>query len=240
MLNLILSMDIVIPLGRGSRNSDMELRYCLRGIEMYACDVENVFIIGERPSFLSNVIHIHAVDMDGHEYKERNIYSKIMLACSDKRVSDDFLFFNDDHFLLAPFDPSTYHYKESLRETQMNRKVKDAYYLAICNTLGYIGDGKNFDVHCPIVYNKERFKRTVGTASWYQKGGFLIKSLYCNMNGIVGSYFQDLKITKPFSRWDLNILIRKRPYFSVGDHGINDNLKQLLKDLYPNPSRYES
>lgn len=233
-------MDIVLPLGKGSINNNLELRFCLRSIEKYVADVENVFIIGERPDFLRNTVHVSAIDMQGHEYKERNIFSKIMLACNDPRVSDDFLFFNDDHFLLRPWLADTFHHRETLKEMQFNRIVKDAYYKAICNTVAFIGgDAFNFDVHCPIVYNKERFKRTVGRADWYKKGGFLIKSVYCAMNGIVGSLVQDLKISKPFSPREIRLMLRDRPYFSCSDHGLNKPLRDYLHELFPNPSRYE-
>src|SRR5690606_18188809 len=111
---------------------------------------------------------------------------------------DEFLFFNDDHFLLAPWDPATFHYKRSLQESLSSRKVQDAYYRTLHNTIALLGGGNNFDTHCPILYNKERFRRTVGTAPWYRPYGFAIKSLYCHLNGIEGSRYPDCKISRPY------------------------------------------
>lgn len=233
-------MDIVIPLGRGSVHDNLELRWCLRGIEKYVCDVENVFIVGEKPSFLQNIIHVSALDVPEKDQKEANIFRKIMVACGDKRVSDDFLFFNDDHFLLKPFEPLTYHYKCSLQESIDTRRVKDIYFRTLNNTLSVLGGGNNFDTHCPILYNKTLFKKSVGTLRWHIKGGYCIKTVYCQMNGITGEWFQDLKIGKPFTTSELRTLIANRPYFSVADHGITPAFKKLMEYLYPEKSRYES
>ena len=233
-------MDVVIPLGKGSLHQDLELRYCLRSIEQYVNDVENVFIVGQKPAFLKNVIHIAASDNDSREQKEANIFRKIDMACRDKRVSDEFLFFNDDHFLLDPFAPDTYHYKCSLQESLLTRKVNDNYAKTLANTLGIIRMGNNFDTHCPIVYKKDWFLRSVSTAPWYQKNGFCIKSLYCNMNGIEGEYYPDLKINKQHSVGELFSMLIDRPYFSVADQGFTNDFRILLQMLYPCKSIYES
>ena len=51
-------MDIVIPLGTGSRWQNNELRFALRSIEKYLTGYDKIFIIGECPSYLQNIIHI--------------------------------------------------------------------------------------------------------------------------------------------------------------------------------------
>jgi hypothetical protein len=80
----------------------------------------------------------------------------------------------------------------------------------------------------------------VATASWHLNAGFLIKSLYCNMNGIEGSFYRDLKLSKPYSESELHILTNKRLYFSCADFAITPIFEYFLQELYPNPSRYES
>src|SRR5688500_2320198 len=98
--------SIVIPLaanGFGSRNNDIELRYCLRSIETHLSGYGDIFLIVHKPKWVKNVMHIPAEDEQRTWWKERNIYRKILLACEDPRVSDDFLFMNDDHYLLSDF-----------------------------------------------------------------------------------------------------------------------------------------
>ena len=48
-------IDVVIPLGTGSRWQDNELRYCLRSIEKNLSGVNEVVIVGEKPKWLTNV-----------------------------------------------------------------------------------------------------------------------------------------------------------------------------------------
>lgn len=231
-------MDIVIPLGKGSLHHNAELRYCLRSIEMYVPDHGNIFIIGELPDWLQEVIHIPAVDSPHRELKEQNIFKKIMLACNDKRVSDDFYFFNDDHFLCRQWNFS-YDYKCSLQDSIRSRRVHDTYYRTLHNTHSFLRGGNNFDTHAPIIYNKEKFKRSVGIAPWHMACGFGIKSLYCNMNGIEGRRYPDLKVNNGRTLRDLWTMIETRDYFSVGDGGLNQDFLMLLNMLYPNKSKYE-
>jgi len=93
---------------------DNELRYSLRSIEKYLSGVGQVFIIGDCPDFLTNVIHIPATDEENREWKDRNIYRKLLIACNDVRISENFLFVNDDHYLTQPFEAGKFpfYYRE--------------------------------------------------------------------------------------------------------------------------------
>jgi hypothetical protein len=232
-------MDIVIPY-RHSASNGLELRYTLRGIEKFFPDLENIFIIGDCPEFVDNIIHIPAKDAPERHLKARNIMSKLWIACEDKRVSDTFAMFNDDHFLLKPYNHS-YHYSQYLQYSVASYTVHQTYRNTLNNTMAYLNGGKNFDTHCPIIFNKELFVRTVTTADWSKPWGYGIKSLYCNMAGIEGEYYPDLKIKSPFPKDRIvNDLLAGRPYFSIDDRGLNDAMKEVLQELYPPKSIYES
>lgn len=236
-------MDIVIPLGNGSHWDNLELKFALRSLVAYCHHVDNVYIIGEKPNWLKSVVHIPAVDKPGQENKERNICNKILLACSLPELSTNFLFMNDDHFLLSRIPPLWCYYHDMLSNTIDNRPAHDSYYYALQNTLEALDKKhlptKNFDCHAPIIYNKEKFKRVMSRHDWTIPNGYVIKSLYCNTLSIPGKKCTDLKITTRFRCSELEALTAGRKFFSIGDGATGADLNIFLNYLYPDKSKYE-
>lgn len=232
--------SIVIPLGAGSRNNDLELRYCLRSIEKHLTGYGDIFIVGEKPDWLRNVIHIPCPDYGDKTYdKEHNIYCKIMAACADDRVTDDFLFMNDDHFLLQNYEAGKFpYYCQGWLSEFLT--VSD-YKHTVNNTVEWLlgRDCPYFDIHCPILYNKEKFGWCVSHADWEKKFGYCIKTLYCEINAITAPEYPDLKINESYHSAQIHKLIAGRAWFSIGDKAFNGGIKKVLQDLYPKKSRYE-
>jgi hypothetical protein len=231
-------MDIVIPY-RNSQSGGIELRYTLRGIQKYFPDLENIFIIGDCPEWVQNVIHIPATDATDRHFKARNIMNKLLIACNDKRVSDSFAMFNDEHFLLALFK-AWFHHAGKLEDSIRRYNQHQTYRNTLANTFHFLKGGYDFDTHGPIIYRKELFVRTVTTADWSRPWGYGIKSLYCNLAGIQGEYSTDLKFKQRWSKENINGLLLNRPYFSLDDRALNDQMITFLQELYPQQSIYES
>ncbi len=90
-------IDLVYVVGTGSRWNDNELRFSLRSVSKNLSNVGKVFIVGECPDYLKNVIHIPASDIfDSAINADGNMTHKLLLVCNNKELSDDFLFMNDD------------------------------------------------------------------------------------------------------------------------------------------------
>jgi hypothetical protein len=236
--------DIVMPLNNRSTQKNLELRYCLRSIEQHFTGVGNVFIIGHCPEWINNnVIHIPADEDPRNRFRDRNIMLKMQEACKDDRVSDNFLMVHDDHFLLADFEASTfpyYHcgpmvpnvgqYAETKRNTILALSIRDDVNYVI----------NNYDTHCPILFNKERFMRSVALADWSKWYGYCLKTLYCVMNGIEAEKVEDLKIRMPLKADEIMRLINGRGWFSIGDRCFTEGgMKDVLNNLYPLKSKYE-
>lgn len=230
-------MDIVIPLGKGSQNGNLELRYCLRGIEKHVGGRGNVFIIGECPGFLHNVIHIPASDTREKHFKARNICTKLLLACDDKRVSDDFAWFSDDHILLKEYQPD-YNYRATLEASLRNFTIHQTYRHTITNTYMVMQGGYDYG-HGPMVFKKDLFARAMGLVNWNERWGYVIKSLYCGLNGIEGQKQPDTKFKEPISAQQILSRIKGRPYFSFDDRAMNGALKTVLDQMFPQKSIYE-
>lgn len=233
--------SIVIPLGHGSHWNNTELRFCLRSVEKHLTGYGDVFIVGEKPDWLRNVIHVPFDEGFAPKAydKERNIFNKIMAACADERVTDSFLFMNDDHYLLQDYEAGRfpYYYDIVLNEFMT---VTD-YKYTVKNTLDYFLGALlgNFDVHCPIVYNKETFTWRMPLADWSKKFGYCIKSMYCDINGVIGDRCPDLKINECFTAYQICELIAGRPWFSIGDRAFDGGISEVLQELYPKKSIYE-
>lgn len=242
-------IDVVIPLGTGSIWDNNELRYCLRSIEKCLIDYRNIYIIGECPDWLRNVIHIPAADIHTHE---RNIMEKIKIACKQKDISDDFLFMNDDQFLLNFVNAAKfpYYHSGSIRDCIKKRHREDEYKSAMRNTEMalnfYRHDSNYFDVHYPVLYNKNDFPTIMDKYNW-QLNEYVIKSLYCNTKGVTGTQAPDCKIKGTIAYFKLVETVKKLNCFSIGDRSLTpypgeetSSVKILLKQLFINKSKYEA
>lgn len=235
-------IDLVYVLGKGSLWNDKEIKYSLRSVNKYLSGFRNIFIIGELPEFIHNVIHIPHSDMEMN--KEANIKQKILAACDNPDISTNFLFLNDDHFLLSDFDAQTfpYYYKGTLGNL-LARKRRGLYYRAVDRTYRHLLDKSSstlhFDTHCPIVYNKDKFRKVISEMNWETRCGIIIKSLYCNRLGIEGIKEPDCKINKLCSKEEILSIIKERKFFSIGNRALNNNLEEVLEQLYPEKSPWE-
>ena len=98
--------DVVYPIGNGSGWRNNELRFSLRALEQYGVNVGQIFIVGILPDFLtSTIINLPVKDIYNPSVNaDGNIIHKVLCACEDERLSEDFLFINDDHILLRSTD----------------------------------------------------------------------------------------------------------------------------------------
>ena len=226
-------IDIVIPLGKGSKHNNIELDYCIKGIKKHLKGYGNIYIIGENPK-RDDVVFIQHTESAKPVFKERNICDKLLHASSMAQVSDTFLYMNDDHFLLQDIDVDKFpfHHKGILPNTSGD----NVYYRSLKNTYRALSakgfDTLNYDVHAPMLIHKEAFIRTMSAYDWSVSYGYVIKSLYANTTGITGSFVRDVKMNKSYSEPEIKAKIDGQMYFSIGDAGLNDAMKKVLKELY--------
>lgn len=95
---------------------------------------------------------------------------------------------------------------------------------------------RNFDIHTPILYEKQKFIALEQEEWGYEH---IIKSLYCNRWGVQGEEMKDLKFSRPFKREEIRQAIQGKLWFSISENGTNDAMKDVLQELYHNPSKYE-
>lgn len=229
-------MDVVIPF-RKSLTDEIELHFCLRAIEKYLPELQNLFIIGTEPTWIRNHIYIPATDHLHTSMKASNIFQKLVLACNDKRVSDDFYCTADDVFLLRPY-VKEYNHKGLITENAFEYSSRMKYKQVLLNTMLQLNGG--YDIgHGPIVYNKDLFLRSVAKVNWNIQHGFSCKALYCNINNLVGEFQPDCKISSFHTSEQIDEKINGKPYFSINDYGLNQTMIKKLTELYPVKSQFE-
>lgn len=210
------------------------MNFALRSIEKHLRGYGQIFIVGDKPSWLKNVIHIPASDEP--YVKERNIMTKTLLACKDERVSDDFISWHDDLFILHPICYTEIKYWHDGTLEEAKSKSRGGYKTAIQNTIDNLKiHGLNFDIHAPIIYNKEKFQESM--KDWSRE--YVIKSRYANRWASEAVEMKDLKLNAPYKVETIKQKIKDRLFFSTGPFGLQPELCEVLNELYPNPSKYE-
>lgn len=214
-------MVLIMPLIRANYDN-IELRFALRSMAHIA---DHVVIIGYRPRWLMNVEHIPFTDNPRLIYKELNIYNKV---CAALDRYDEFIFANDDHFVMPGFDFNVNYYNGTLGMLNASH----GYKVTVQNTIDLLGpDARNFDTHCPIIIRKKYFEVSFKNVYFGKHYGFCMKSVYAA--NMLGEYEPDHKINS--EAFD----IAGRKYFSVSDRGLSQKFITMLHNMWPKKSRYE-
>lgn len=226
-------MDIVYPIGK-SNNDYRELRYSLRSLK-YLNNVGKVWIIGEKPDWIQNVVHIPRTDDMGD--KQLNVIEKIKLACQYKKLSDNFILMNDDFFYLEQTEVKNYicgQLKEKI-EWYEEKYPYSIYTTALKNcrrilkTLGL--EQKDYEIHYPIVINKEKWRELFHKLKI--TGSSTHRSLYGNYVNL------EAEKTEDFKQY-LHFKIPEREFLSI-DPEIENQREYIdyIENKFPKKSEYE-
>ncbi len=230
-------MDVLYILGNGSKWDDNELRFSLRSIEKNLIGLGNVYIVGRLPHFIQGVHHVEMKDESG-VCKQYNIMRKIYEGTKISELSSNFIFINDDHFLLHPLkvEAMQYWYDGTMLDRfRLTNYVR--YANCIHHVIDELGDGPYFDIHTPIVYNRTLFRDVMDRFDWNKENTYVVKSLYCNWLQIEGVQMDDNK--RDFPDWRSALKQNEgRTWFSTTDH-VSSGVKNYLQHLFPERSRFE-
>ena len=243
--------DVVYPIGKGSSWKNNELRFSLRSLEKYGINVGKLFIVGELPDFLTgeDIIHIQADDRFNPQVNaDGNIIEKVLAACADDRLSEDFLFINDDHILLEPVDlksipnfhkgdmntfPDNYwslnYWRKRLKRTRdiLNEKGLPALH---------------YDCHTPILINKKAFVEMISHFDYKEGIGLTMKSLYGNYipSDLSRLLTREKKtVFSGLNEANLSFRLLDSEFMAFNDSGLNQALKIWLYQNFEKPSKWE-
>lgn len=228
------------------------MKYAIRSLFKYSLiEINRIILVGEQPKFLNyDSDKLVSLRYKETQAKEVNIWEKVLEACKLEDLTEEFLFTNDDYFLLKPVDLSSlphYHKGDWLsfpwagkKDYQIsgsyNRKANRTFKLL--KRLGLTT--WHFDIHVPNVYNKKWFKAAYDYFKpfLYQNDGLIISSCYGNYNKLEPTYMPDVKL----SRSQLPAFFENYTdyfVFSIFDDAQCPELLEFLQEQFPEKSPVE-
>ena len=241
-------IDIVFVLGTGSNWSNNEIRFSIRSLYKYLEGFGKIFIVGEKPDFLEGCLHIQHPDEFSPENADGNIIRKVLRACQDSRISEKFLFINDDHIFLRKTNAGAIppFHKGDMKDFPQHyfglnpwRKRLYLTKLALENqgltTLHY-------DCHTPILFEKEKFIADMSSFDYDTGIGLTMKSLYGNIHYPQEPLLANEKKTVfTFHKLAQMEALMQHPFLlAFNDQGLNDSLKVFLYQQFREPSPLET
>lgn len=244
------TVDVLYVLGTGSGWSNNEIRFSLRSLEKNLKNMGNVFIVGEKPDFIQNVIHIPHPDEFGAGNADGNIIRKVLRAIADERLSDTFLFINDDHLILRDQEAGEvpFFHKGDLTDGKLyperyfNVNIWRKRLGRTRDVLAFKGlPALHFDCHTPILMDKKLFPEAIAKFDYGVRPGYTMKSIYANSIGVEPTLLEGQKKTvfQHYTPSELNERLANCTFMSFNDSGLNNALKFWLIEHFQEKSRFE-
>jgi len=248
--------DVVYVLGTGSSWGNNEIRFSIRSFVKYFENLRNIVIVGECPVWLKGVVHIPCPDKTGIN-KDARMALKILAACKDYRVSENFIFCTDDTLLLQPTKdadfcgwhdgPILY---DSVKDKNEHRGTTDSspahseWYANVYRTGEELKrrnlPDNNYDrAHAPQPINKKEFTEILSTWKIFETN-YTISNIYNNSSKIFkGCKAQNAKVYKPTPEDEIIFLTSGKWCLNYNDSAMDEQLKQWLYKIFPEASKYE-
>lgn len=229
-------MDLVYVCRKGENE---ELKYSLRSIEKNLPG-HNVVVIGYKPSwYCGDFIPVEDI---GNKFL--NISNCLAYACNTPAISSNFVFMNDDFFLLKPLKriPKMHggYLSDKIDEYRSLVGSSNAYISLLSKTnMKIISKGIDrpidYDIHVPMQFNKKKLLSVM-------INGYLPRSMYGNLFSVGGRAMADVKKYNPRSR-----LSKRSPsmedqslvFISSDDQSFETIKNGILLEMFPEPSKYE-
>lgn len=235
------NLDVVYICKQAEVNE--ELRYSLRSIAENLPHAQ-VFIAGYMPRWVRGVHHINVRQNQGTKYK--NAEANWAAACNDTRVSDDFIYFNDDFFVMKPITKIPVLHRGDLEKViKYYEGINSQDYLIgmkltrdILRQLGREKGLKSYALHIPMVMNKTKRLQLQQIQGIINQKWEPVhwRTLYGNFYGLGGKEEKDVKIfadTMEFAK-DATFLSTSDQTFRQGKIG------EFIRSKFPNKSKYEA
>ena len=242
-------MDVVVPLGRNERRDHWELKYLLRSLEKNMPDLGQVWVVGYKPSWATNIQWVPAEDSYPVN-KDGNIINKIYEVCNQSKLSSHFLRCSDDQLLLKPL-PKDYGNHFDLKPLIIPLQSK--WYKRLAATQSYCRKkgwkSYNFDCHIPTIVDKGCFLAFMGDKEIHKELGMTINTLYFNQLYSRTSTLIPIKLLTEGVRADFTITIKDplkvkamldaNLIAGYADYGMTIPFVDQIKSLFPNKSKFE-
>lgn len=224
-------LDIVYFVKDGTRNE--ELRYSLRSVSMNMPH-KRVWIFGGCPLNIVPDVRVKVAQTGKTKWdRVRNMYK---MVCENKEITDNFIMFNDDFFVMHPTDHIEYMYRCSLEEhikiLEPHRPTEYSRLLRKC--LAELGPrAASFELHVPFIFNKKELSRLLDDYPDLH----CTRTLYGNL-GEFGSFrHNDVKIFNINPPFDY----KASQFLSTDDSivNVNNDIWRWLQKQFPKKCEFE-
>lgn len=238
-----MNVAYILAPGKSKRGDDFELKHSLRSLAEQDW-VEDVFLVGYRPAWATDVIHVPCDDP--YPAKDANIISKILKAA--EAIGGPFVVNSDDQYLLQPVTvdelgpwlENPCKLDRARRQTGpslWSRRLVDT--VGWCKANGY--PQWVFQSHVPYVVGED-YAEVMGRVPWAEGNG-LVTHVYFNLSlsvepepepiGMVG------RVGRAMAKNKVLNLIERASFLNHNDPGLCDPLVKWLEHRFPTPSRWE-
>lgn len=229
--------DIVYIVRSGEQNE--ELRYSLRSLENIPHS--QVHISGFSPSWITSAVN--KIPVAAHSNKYRSAEQNLQAAIDSADVSDPFLLFNDDFFLLKKMKQIPVLHRGLLSEVidYYQKKHSGEYLqgmqhaLKLLQSLGVEEPLYSYEMHSPLLVKKRAMEEVLALRQ--KQNCYHLRTVYGNLEKIGGSKSEDVKVYRKSvdtSTWT------KRRMLSTSDMvWAYSKVGRYVRDLFPVPSQYE-
>ena len=232
-------IDVLYILGKGSIENNEELRYSLRSLDKYAKNVGRIFITGECPDFVKDVIYTRC---DDPYSRNLNHFYKVYTTFMTTDISDNCILMYDDIFLCREVDAETYPW--CYTPVRCNKDIQGAYTTGINMSYEILRENGNrelnFACHTPCIYNRSKFCGLEPLFNHYKEHniGISPRIIYGNLYAEnIKEIPQDVKVRN--QHMVIDEFIVGKDCFSSDDYTFNGNVKDWLESEFKTKSRWE-
>jgi hypothetical protein len=177
--------------------------------------------------------------------KYANAKNNIQQIINSEKISDEFVFMNDDFYIMKQLDHVPYYHGGLFADKIKQFKIYsgDSEYTkmlvrtnSVLNALGR-PDPLDYTLHIPITYHKNKLAEIMPyTGS--------IRTLYGNIHKVGGRQMEDVKVhpkrVQPHAPEPFDYLNKNSTFLSTSDSSFEAVKRNLLGQVFTKPSRYES
>lgn len=212
-----------------------ELKYSLRSVEKNF-PINRVWFVGGQPEDLEPDKRIRHVQIGSSKWEL--IRSSMWKAVNTEDLTEDFFLFNDDFFVMKPVDTDSFrNFVDGTLERRIDELHSESGMNAYTRTLFKLEQElmtmheptMNYDVHLPMLLNKEQVRSTLYKCSSPQ-----MRSAIGNINRLPFVIHPDVKV------YDLESVPKNETYLSTNDETFRKGkVGEYIRKTFRKPSRFE-
>ena len=236
-------IDIIIPLGIGSKSDNDELRLLLRSIEANVSGLGRVIVVTQKaPDWLVNVIVLRRGDPLKRN-KDGNMINKVIHALEFLDITGDFVLCADDNLFMRKIDLCDIPMLYNSKDRQYFAKDDKKWHRRMVRTFDLL-DGfgvhlaHNYEVHAPQKFNAGMLRGLVPKVDYESDIGYGIYTLFRGLcretGGVEQSPYKTTHEDVETAGYALD-----RLFAGYNDDAFNAGLRERLFGIFNNKSKYE-